>query len=150
MITFSFSIDIAAPADVVWGVMFDVERWHEWTASVRSVRVYDKLPGEPLRIGSRAFIRQPKFPPALWTVTAIEPGRSFTWQNRAPGILVHAHHSVAPIEAGTRATLGLRYEGLFGPLLAKLTTGITNRYLAMEAAGLKRRSEERYSPVKNL
>jgi hypothetical protein len=37
--------------------------------------------------------------------------------------------------------LHLRYEGAVGTLLARLTRGITNRYLALEAAGLKRRAE---------
>jgi hypothetical protein len=40
--------------------------------------------------------------------------------------------------------LSLRYEGLLGGLLARMTRGITNRYLAMEANGLKKRSENPY------
>lgn len=34
------------------------------------------------------------------------------------------------------------YEGAAGRLLARLTRGITNRYLGYEAAGRKKRSEE--------
>src|SRR5262245_43128336 len=97
---FDISIDIAAPPDVVWPVMSDVERWHEWTASVRGVTLLDK---GPLKIGSRAMIRQPRFPPAVWKVTELEPGRSFTWTTGAPGMLVYGRHSVAPIAGGTRA-----------------------------------------------
>ena len=137
---FDISVDIAAPPDVVWSVMSDVERWHEWTPSVRSIRLLDK---GPLGIGSRALIRQPRFPPALWKVAALEQGRSFTWETGAPGMRVYGRHSVAAAPGGSRANLHLHYEGAIGNLLARLTRGITNRYLGFEAAGLKKRSEER-------
>lgn len=136
---FRITIDIQAPPHVVWEVMADVERWHEWTDSVRSIRL---LGGEPLGVGSRAVIRQPRFPPALWTVTALDPVQGFTWRSGAPGMRVHAHHTLSSTSDGTRVTLALRYEGPLGRLVARLTRGITERYLAMEAAGLKRRSEE--------
>jgi hypothetical protein len=137
---FVISVDIAAPPDVVWGVMSDTERWHEWTPSVSGIRMLDK---GPLKIGSRALIRQPRFPPALWKVTELDPGRSFTWKTGAPGMWAYGHHSVAPAAGGSRATLHLHYEGPLGRLLARMTRGITNRYLGFEAAGLKKRSEER-------
>lgn len=121
--------------------MADTERWHEWTPSITSIK---RLDSGPFTVGSRALIRQPKFPPALWTVTAIDRGRSFTWTNRAPGLRVIGHHSVDAIGSGSTATLSLRYEGLLGGLLARMTRGITNRYLAMEANGLKNRSENPY------
>ena len=38
MRTFSITVDVAAPAQRVWEVMSDVERWHEWTASVTKVK----------------------------------------------------------------------------------------------------------------
>ena len=139
-VNFEISVDIAAPSDIVWSVMSDAERWHEWTPSVRSIR---RLDTGPLRLGSQALVRQPKFPPAVWTVTAIEPGRSFTWRSGAPLMWVYGTHSVAPAPAGTRASLELHYEGPLGALLARMTRGITNRYLEFEASGLKRRSEER-------
>jgi uncharacterized membrane protein len=138
---FRISIDINAPADRVYEVMADTERWSEWTPSVTSIR---RLDSGPFGVGSRAVIRQPKFPPALWTVTAIDGKRSFTWMNRAPGITVTAHHSIDTVGRVSRATLTLRYEGLLGGLLARMTRRITNRYLAMEANGLKRRSENPY------
>ena len=130
--------EIAASPDTVWSVMSDVERWHEWTASVRSVR---RLDDGPLRVGSRAVIRQPKFPPALWTVTAIDPGHSFTWRSGSPGMWVHGHHSIEAIPGGARATLGLHFQGMLARLLGRMTSAISNRYLGMEAEGLKRRSE---------
>jgi hypothetical protein len=54
---------------------------------------------------------------------------------------VIANHSAEPTPTGSRATLSLRYEGFLGRLIARLTKGITNRYLRMEADGLKARAE---------
>lgn len=118
--------------------MSDVARWHEWTASVTSVK---RLENGPLAVGSRAVIRQPRFPPARWQVTALEPGRTFTWVSTAPGMRVIARHAVEPAGEGSRATLSLSMEGPLGGLWARLTRRITERYLDLEAAGLKARSE---------
>jgi uncharacterized protein YndB with AHSA1/START domain len=138
MRNFSITTDIDAPAARVWEVMSDVVRWHEWTRSIRSIK---RMDNGPFVVGSRAIVRQPKFPPALWKVVAIEPGRSFTWANTAPGMRVVGHHAVEPRGAGSRATLSLELQGLFGGLFGRLTKGITERYIAMEARGLKARSE---------
>lgn len=137
--SFQISVDVSAPPEIVWSVISDAEHWHEWTASVREIRLLDK---GPLAIGTRALIRQPKFPPAVWKVTALEPGKSFVWRSGAPAMWVNAFHSVEPMSGGARATLRLDYEGPIGALLARVTRGITNRYLQLEAAGLKKRSEE--------
>jgi uncharacterized protein YndB with AHSA1/START domain len=138
MRTFNIAIDIAAPAERVWQVMSDIDRWHEWTPSVTSIR---RIGGGPLAVGSRAVIRQPKFPPAMWKVAAIEPGRSFTWISTGPGLRVIGHHSVEPTAAGSRAALSLELQGMFGGVFGRLTQGITERYLRFEALGLKARSE---------
>lgn len=134
--TFERAIDIAAPPERVWQVMADVERWHEWTPSVTRVTLF----GRPLAIGSRALIRQPKFPPAWWKVSDVTAGREFTWVSWAPGLRVVARHGVEPAAAGTRATLRLDYGGAFGPWFARTTRGIVEQYLDFEAAGLEARS----------
>ena len=130
--------DIAAPAERVWEVMSDTDRWHEWTPSVTSVK---RLGGAAFAVGSRVVIRQPRFPPALWKITAIEPGRSFTWISVAPGLRDVGHHRVEPTISGSRATLSLSLQGVFGGLFGRMTRDITRRYLAFEADGLKARSE---------
>ncbi len=138
MATFSITVDIGAPPGRVWAVMQDIERWPEWTSTVTSIRQLD--PG-PLAVGTRAAIRQPKLPPARWTVTAVDDGQGFTWVTRSPGIVITAHHVVEPIPSGSRATLSLEFGGVFGPLVAWLTGSLNRRYLGIEAASLKRRSE---------
>lgn len=136
---FSISIDIDAPAGRVWEVMSDIDRWPEWTAGVTSVK---RLGDEPFAVGARAVVRQPRFPPALWQVTEVEPGRSFTWVSVAPGLHVVGHHEVEATATGSRATLELDLQGALGGFWGRLTKGITERYLGMEARGLKARSED--------
>ena len=137
---FEDSTLIDAPAATVWEIYSDVERWPEWTESVTSVELLDPA---PLRVGSRARIRQPRLPVAEWTVTEIDDGRSFTWVARGPGVRSTGTHLVEPAGEGARATAILEQGGALGPVLGFLTRGITKRYLAMEAAGLKARAEGR-------
>jgi hypothetical protein len=129
-------IEIPAPPPLVWSVMADVARWPEWTASV--TRLVVLTPG-PLRVGSLVRIHQPRLPPAWWRITELDPGAQFTWVSVAPGLRVTACHAVEPAGSGSRVTLSIRYEGLFGPWLARWTRNLNDRYLAMEAHGLKTR-----------
>ena len=135
---YAIEVDVAAPPGTVWAVMADVERWHEWTASISSIELLD---GRPLGVGSRAKVRQPRFPPAVWEVTAFEPGRGFTWQSRGPWALVTGHHYVEPTPTGSRARLAIHFEGVVAKLVARLTWTRTLEYVQLEAAGLKRRAE---------
>jgi len=137
MTDFSITVDIAAPPDRVWAVMADVERWPEWTPTVTRI---ERLDRGPLAAGSRARIRQPKLPTAIWEVTELREGRSFTWVTRSPGVLVTAKHGVEPVGQRTRATLSVGFSGPLGWLVARLTSGLNNRYLALEAQGLRERS----------
>lgn len=133
---FSITTEIAAPLQLVWSVMADVERWPEWTASISRVKLLS--PG-PLQVGSRARVHQPKLPPAFWRVTELIPGTGFTWISRAPGVRVTARHTAETIATGTRVTLSIQYEGLVGRALAWWIGELNDRYLAMEAQGLKAR-----------
>jgi carbon monoxide dehydrogenase subunit G len=139
---FSITTEIDAPPDVVFAVMTDIERWPEWTPTVTRVeRLSDA--GAPLALGSRLRIVQPKVPPADWTVTALEPGRGFRIIARSPGATVEADHWAEPMGTGrTRATLSVTFAGFLGRVIGWLMRGLNNRYIAQEAAGLKRRSEE--------
>ena len=137
---FRLDFEIAAPPDRVWAVIRDVEKWHEWTASITSIELLD---GRPLAVGSRARVRQPRLPVAVWQVTELDEGRSFRWETRGPGVVAAGIHAVAPRGAGSLATLALEHSGLLGPLFARLSRSLTERYVTMEAEGLTARAEGR-------
>jgi len=136
---FQVETEINASAELVWATMRDVERWPEWTPTVTSVRLQTS---PPLAVGSRAVIRQPKLPPALWRMVELDDSlRSFTWVNSAPGVRVVAKHLVVAFGERSRVRLSLRFEGLLSGILGFATGKLNNRYLAMEAQGLKSRVE---------
>lgn len=138
MAMFELTIEIAAPPARVWEVMTDIDRWHEWTPSITSI---ERLDNAPFAVGTRIRTRQPKLPAALWKITAIDPGKSFTWTSVAPGLKVDATHQVEPAEGGSHVTLSIDYSGMFGGMWERLTRDITKRYVGFEANGLKARSE---------
>jgi hypothetical protein len=123
----------------VWSVLQDVERWPEWTRSTTLVRWLD--PGA-LSVGSLARLHQPGLLPATWRVTELEANHNFTWVTTTPGVRITAGHLIERREAGVRVTLSLTVAGLLGPMVARLTRSLIERYINMEANGLKARSEE--------
>ena len=139
--TTSDEITVDAPAERVWQVYSDVERWPEWTASVSTAR-FEAV--GPLAIGARVRIKQPRLPAVTWTVTALEPGRSWTWENRSPGATTSADHQLTPLDDGrTHVDLSIEQRGVLGRPLGWLLRRLTRRYLRLEAEGLRRCSEER-------
>jgi uncharacterized protein YndB with AHSA1/START domain len=134
-------VAIDAPAAVVWEVFSDVEHWPEWTASVTRLVGLD---GPELAIGKRFEIKQPRMPKLVWEVTELTPGSSWTWVQRAPGGLTVARHDVIEESDGhTRVRQLLDQRGPAGAVVGLLMRGMTRRYLDLEAAGLKARSEQR-------
>lgn len=138
---FEAVIEVAAPAERVFDVYTDVEHWPDWTRSATRV---ERLDEGPFRVGSRARIRQPRLPVAVWEVTDLVPGRSFTWVARGPGVVTTGRHEITPAAEPGRVTVTATLEqgGALGPLLGRLTRGLTNRYLDMEVRGLKARCEQ--------
>jgi uncharacterized membrane protein len=138
------SVEIDAPAQVVWDVFTDVERWSEWTESIERI---EPLDGPSLGVGKRFKIKQPRFPVLVWEVTELQPGVSWTWRQRSPGGTTLASHEVVP--GGDRRTLvrqRIDQRGPIGVVVGALTRRMTKRYLDLEARGLKARSEQRQRP----
>jgi uncharacterized membrane protein len=135
------SIEIDAPPQLVWDVFSDVERWPEWTASVTSLVGRD---GPDLAVGKRFAIKQPGMQKLVWRVTEIDPGSSWTWVQRSPGVLVTARHDVISQPGGrTLVRQKLDQRGVLGSLVGRLMVKKTKRFLALEAQGLKARAEQR-------
>ncbi len=132
------TMQIAAPPDVVWELLADVEGWPRWTASMERI---DLLEPGPLQVGSRAMVKQPKGRPMEWTVTVLEPGRNFTWQASSGGMTFTGGHELTPTDQGVEALLTFALSGPLAWLGALLAGGRVRRYVDLEAEGLKRAAE---------
>lgn len=135
---FHTSIEIHTPVERAWEVMADLRRWPEWTASISHV---EPLDAQPAAAGSRFRVRQPGLPAAVWTVTRWEPPRGFVWESRAPGAHMVAEHWLEANASGCMLTLRLTCGGPVGRLVGSISRGTIERYLGLEAAGLKARAE---------
>jgi uncharacterized membrane protein len=133
------SVGIDALPQLVWDVFSDVEHWPDWTASVTSLAGLD---GPALAVGKRFAIKQPGMQKLVWKVTEIDPGTSWTWVQRSPGVLVTARHWVIAQPGGrTLVRQQLDQRGALGALVGRAMAKKTKRFLELEAQGLKARSE---------
>ncbi|KIR65743.1 SRPBCC family protein [Micromonospora harpali] len=131
--------EIDADAERVWEVQSDVDRWPEWTASVR--RACRLEPG-PLTVGSTARLEQPGLRPAVWRVVEVEAPYRFAWVSALPGVRSRGDHRIVPLPGGgVRVELSLDQSGPLAVPVGWRYGGLIRRYLRLEAEGLRRRCQ---------
>lgn len=134
MATVTVTVDIAAPPERTWQSVADVADWPRWTTSMSDVKRLDE---GPLRVGSRARVKQPGLPVYVWEVTDIDEGTSFTWVTRTPGVVASAGHEVTATANGSRLTLSVTWTGALGGLAGALMGRRTRTSITREAEGHK-------------
>lgn len=127
----------AVPEDI-WRLYVDVERWPQMSKGMREVR---RLDSGPFRVGSEAVVRQPGLPRTRWRVTALDPGRSFTWEAPTTGMTTVAGHLVEPGESGAVITISIRTTGPLGAVMGALFSRRALRSITMEMEGFRRTAE---------
>ncbi len=130
------SHQIDADPHRVWHAISDVDRWPEWLDTVDSLK---RLDDGPLRVGSRARIKQPGFPAAVWEVTELVDGHHFTWEAAGPGFRSIGRHVVEPSGTGARVTLGIEQVGPLGRVVTRLWGRRTQSYVEREGRCLAER-----------
>ena len=56
-----------------------------------------------------------------------------------PGVRVIGRHVIEPIQQGSRVTLSIQFEGLFARIADRVFRKLNERYVGMEANGLKQK-----------
>jgi uncharacterized membrane protein len=136
---FEKSIEIDAPHERVWEVLSGLEAWPERIETVDSVEL---LTPPPIGTGSRVRLQQPKLPEGTWDITAWDAPSFFEWRQKTGGTTSVAGHRVEALGASrARLTLTLDMRGLLIPIVALFYRQLTERYMALEAEGMKRAAE---------
>ena len=136
---FEQSIDIEAGQQRVWDVLSDLEAWPR---QIETVDVVELLTPPPVATGSRIRLKQPKLPEGTWDVTAWDPPSFFEYRQKSGGVTTVAGHRVEVLaERRSRLTLTLEMRGLLVPVVGRLYKDLTNRYMTIEAEGMKRAAE---------
>ena len=136
---FEESIDIDAQQERVWEVLSDLEAWPR---RIETVDVVELLTPAPMSQGSRIRLKQPKLPEGTWDITVWDAPSYFEWRQKSGGITSVAGHRVEMLEEGrSRLTLSLDMRGPLIPVIGMFYRGLTNRYMTIEAQGMKRAAE---------
>ena len=136
---FEQSIDIDAPQQRVWDVLTDLEAWPQ---RIETVDLVELVTPAPLGVGSRVRLKQPKLPEGIWEVTVWDAPSFFEYRQQSSGVTSVAGHRVEGLEEGrSRLTLNLEMRGVLVPVVAVFFRGLTNRYMTLEAQGMKRAAE---------
>jgi uncharacterized membrane protein len=136
---FEQSIDIDASQQRVWDVLSDLESWPQ---RIETVDVVELLTPTPVGESSRVRLKQPRLPEGTWDVTVWDAPSYFEWRQKSGGATSVAGHRVEALEeARSRLTLTLDMRGPLVPIVALFYKGLTNRYMTMEAQGMKRAAE---------
>lgn len=130
-------IDISAPIERVWDLTMDVETWPDITPTMTSVELLDT----PLQLGSDARIKQPGQRQRTWTVTELEPQRSFAWSTKMLGLSMTGAHHLEATDDGTRNTLIVDIEGSFAPIIGPLLKRPIAKAIAAENDGFREAAE---------
>lgn len=108
----SVSATLPAPADKVWAVLTDFDRFGEWNT------IHTAFPnGGPAELavgtvyGERMTLMG--MPTEVsWTVTGVEPARDWALEGKAPmGITLRQHYILAAEGEGTRVTVESEFKG---------------------------------------
>lgn len=132
------TIEIDAPADVVWRVLVDFSRFHEWNPFIRAASGEPKT-GGTVRVQVQPSILLP-FPLIFHaTVTACETARRLCWHGHVLGRRVASgDHAflLEPLARGrTRFTQREVFRGALPSLLRRAVTRETRRgFQAMNLA----------------
>ena len=137
-------IGIQAPAEVIWEIVFDLGRWHEWNPTYTRADGQVKI-GEVLTLtlalpGQSPQVIRPK-------VLDWVPNEQLHWQLSMMGGLIKTlrYIEISPLETGCIVDNGEIFGGFMGPSLGKRMGRTVRRGFQAMNEALKARAEAEWA-----
>jgi hypothetical protein len=136
------ALEVAAPAEVVWRVLTDFERYGEWNPFVVACRT-SGVPGDPIEM--RVHVFRAFAQPQTETILEHEPGRGFAYGLADPplgAVGSRRSHRVVPLGEGrTRYESRFELYGWLAPLVRLLLGRSLRRGFGEMSAAVAARAE---------
>jgi hypothetical protein len=129
---------INARPEHIFAELTKLSQWNQWTKSIISISFVNN---DEIKVGAKIKVLQPKLLPAIWTITEISENKSLVWEKKSFGLKMTANHFIQDSNEGAIVKLQIIYQGFLAKLFYRLTSSLTESYLTMEIAGLKKRCE---------
>ena len=126
------NIEIAAPAEAVFTLYKDVERWSDWDSDIAN----SQMDGE-FEIGTRGFLVPSKGYGVQMELTEVTEGRSFTVVSKIPMLRMKFDHEIEPSEDYVVVTHRVKFEGLLSMFLGKRLASQIDQGMPVTLANLK-------------
>jgi uncharacterized protein YndB with AHSA1/START domain len=131
------AIDIAAPPDIVWDVLTQLDRWPQWNPDVKSMAFDGPLaPGSEFRwkAGPGTIVS---------TLEQVEPPHFVRWRGRTMSIRAIHEWRLEPKDGGTAVETEESFYGLLARLLGRPIQKTLDKSLSDGLEHLKREAERR-------
>ncbi len=134
---FSCSVRTTAPPACIWAIWTNVDHWPEWDKGLKQATL-----AGPWAVGTRGELVPDKGPRSAFELTAVEPGRSYTFRTKLPLGALYVRRTLSQADGQTQFTHEVWFtgasKGLFGRVL-----GRRYRALLPEVLAAIRRQAER-------
>ena len=115
----STEIEISAPPEKVWGIIANVEKWHEWSPIINQSSGTADLGSKVVitMAGKEEGVDGPKYSP---TITKFESPKLFRWSAQMMAGFIFTNDKVFELvatETGTRVIHKELFKGLMAPLM---------------------------------
>jgi hypothetical protein len=137
MTTYTSTIEIDAPAQIVSGLLLDMPRWTSWTKTVQEATPLRTVVLSP---GTRVRVRQPGLPVSVWTVDRAD-GSALEWNNFRHGLLTVAIHRLQRTATGCRLSVQINQTGFLDAPVRLVYGRLISRHLTQMTADIKAAAE---------